>query len=124
MLFVVIAAGVIASEAQLSMEVFGAFSAGLLLAETEYPQATVEPVKGLLLGIFFFTVGMNIDVRELLNAPGLLLTAVVIAVKALLLIGLAKLFHLSWVRGSRPACCSVPGRDSTLSASVWRRRSA
>jgi CPA2 family monovalent cation:H+ antiporter-2 len=45
----------------------GAFVAGLLLAETEYRravQATIEPFKGLLLGIFFFSVGMSIDFRE------------------------------------------------------------
>ena len=70
-LFVIIAAGVIAYEAGLSMAL-GAFVAGLLLAETEYRkaiEATVEPFKGLLLGIFFFTVGMDIDVRELLHDP-------------------------------------------------------
>ena len=50
----------------------GAFVAGLLLAETEYRkaiEATIEPFKGLLLGIFFFTVGMNIDLRELAREP-------------------------------------------------------
>jgi CPA2 family monovalent cation:H+ antiporter-2 len=52
----------------------------------------------LLLGIFFFTVGMDIDVRELLREPALLAAAVVglIAVKSLVIIGLAKLFRLSW----------------------------
>ena len=58
----------------------GAFVAGLLLAETEYRkaiEATVEPFKGLLLGIFFFTVGMDIDVRELLREPLLLAGGVV-----------------------------------------------
>ena len=53
----------------------GAFLAGLVLAETEYRKAietTVEPFKGLLLGIFFFTVGMNIDFRELVREPLLL----------------------------------------------------
>jgi CPA2 family monovalent cation:H+ antiporter-2 len=99
-LFVVIGAGVIAYEAGLSMAL-GAFVAGLLLAETEYRkavEATVEPFKGLLLGIFFFTVGMDIDVRELLREPLLLAAAVVslIAVKSLLLIGLGKMFRLSW----------------------------
>ena len=56
----------------------GAFVAGLLLAETEYRkaiEATIEPFKGLLLGIFFFTVGMDIDVRELLREPLLLAAA-------------------------------------------------
>ena len=99
-LFVIIAAGVVANQAGLSMAL-GAFVAGLLLAETEYRkaiEATIEPFKGLLLGIFFFTVGMDIDVRELLREPILLAAAVaaLIAVKALLIIGLARLFRLSW----------------------------
>lgn len=41
-------------------------AAGLLLAETEFRQAvevTVEPFKGLLMRLFFMTVGMQIDVR-------------------------------------------------------------
>ena len=99
-LFVIIADGVIAQQAKLSMAL-GAFVAGLLLAETEYRKAietTVEPFKGLLLGLFFFTVGMNVDFRELGREPLLLAEAVVglLAVKALLLIALAKLFRFSW----------------------------
>jgi CPA2 family monovalent cation:H+ antiporter-2 len=99
-LFVIIAAAVITSQAGLSMAL-GSFVAGLLLAETEYRkaiEATIEPFKGLLLGIFFFTVGMDIDVRELLREPLLLVAAVVglIVVKSLLMIGLGRLFRLSW----------------------------
>ncbi|HEY1983167.1 MAG TPA: cation:proton antiporter [Xanthobacteraceae bacterium] len=99
-LFVIIAAGVVANQAGLSMAL-GAFVAGLLLAETEYRkaiEATIQPFKGLLLGIFFFTVGMDIDVRELLRAPLLLSADVValIALKSLLIIALARLFRLSW----------------------------
>jgi CPA2 family monovalent cation:H+ antiporter-2 len=99
-LFVVVGAGVIAGQAGLSMAL-GAFVAGLLLAETEYRKAvetTVAPVKGLLLGVFFFAVGMNIDFRELLREPVLLVGAVIglIALKSLLLIGLGRLFRLSW----------------------------
>lgn len=99
-LFVIIAAGVVANQAGLSMAL-GAFVAGLLLAETEYRkaiEATIEPFKGLLLGIFFFTVGMDIDVRELLREPLLLAAAVaaLIAVKSLLIVGLARMFRLSW----------------------------
>jgi CPA2 family monovalent cation:H+ antiporter-2 len=98
--FVVVGAGVIAAEAGLSMAL-GAFVAGLLLAETEYRkavEATIAPVKGLLLGMFFFAVGMSIDFRELVHEPVLMLGAVVIlvAVKSLLLTGLARLFRLSW----------------------------
>jgi CPA2 family monovalent cation:H+ antiporter-2 len=99
-LFVVIAAGVITNQAGLSMAL-GAFVAGLLLAETEYRravEATIDPFKGLLLGIFFFTVGMNIDVRELLREPLLLAGGVfgLIALKSLVIVGLAKLFRVSW----------------------------
>ena len=99
-LFVIIGAGVIANQAGVSMAL-GAFVAGLLLAETEYHkaiEATVEPFKGLLLGIFFFTVGMNIDVRQLLHEPVLLAAAVtgLIVGKAALIVALGKLFRLSW----------------------------
>jgi K+:H+ antiporter len=99
-LFVIVGAGVIAEQAHLSMAL-GAFVAGLLLAETEYRkaiEATVAPFKGLLLGVFFFTVGMNVDFRELWREPLLLLGSVVglIAVKSLVLTALTRLFRLSW----------------------------
>ena len=99
-LFVIIAAGVITNQAGMSMAL-GAFVAGLLLAETEYRraiEATIDPFKGLLLGIFFFTVGMNIDVREVLREPLALAGGVVglIALKTIVIVILAKLFRLSW----------------------------
>ena len=99
-LFVIISTGVAAGLAGLTMAL-GAFVAGLLLAETEYVKAidsTIEPFKGLLLGVFFFTVGMNIDLRELIREPIWLLVSVVglIAVKSGLLVILARLFGKSW----------------------------
>ncbi len=98
-LFVIVGTGVVAAAADLSMAL-GAFVAGLLLAETEYRkaiEATIEPFKGLLLGIFFFTVGMSIDVRVLAREPLLLLASVMglIGLKAIVLAGLARLFKLS-----------------------------
>ena len=114
-LFVVVGAGVIAAEAGLSMAL-GAFVAGLLLAETEYRkavEATVAPVKGLLLGMFFFAVGMSIDFRELLHEPLLMLGAVVglIAVKSLLLTGLGRLFRLSWPVAAETGVLLGPGGE-------------
>jgi len=99
-LFVIVGAGLAAHEAGLSMAL-GAFVAGLMLAETEYGkaiEATVEPFKGLLLGIFFFTVGMAIDFRVFLHNPGWLLAAVVgvLAGKSLVLAILGRLFRLPW----------------------------
>jgi glutathione-regulated potassium-efflux system ancillary protein KefC len=50
----------------------GAFLAGVLLAESEYRheiEAAVEPFKGLLLGLFFISVGMTVDFAVLLSRP-------------------------------------------------------
>ena len=98
-LFVIVATGLIAALADLSMAL-GAFIAGLLLAETEYRkaiEATVEPFKGLLLGVFFFTVGMSIDVRLLAREPLWLLLSVagLIGLKAAVMAGLARWFGMS-----------------------------
>jgi len=114
-LFVIVAAGVIANQAGMSMAL-GAFVAGLLLAETEYDkaiQATVEPFKGLLLGIFFFTVGMNIDFRELIRDPLWLLALVtgLIAGKAMILSGLGRLFGLSWPTAVETGLLLGPGGE-------------
>jgi CPA2 family monovalent cation:H+ antiporter-2 len=97
-LFVVLGTGFIAGLAGLSMAL-GAFVAGLLLAETEFRKAietTIEPFKGLLLGLFFFTVGMGIDIRELARDPFWLLASVagLIVIKAALTTGLARLFRV------------------------------
>ncbi len=85
-LFVIVATGVVAAQAGLSMAL-GAFVAGLLLAETEYRkniEAIMKPFKGLLLGIFFFTVGMLIDIRAVLASPVVVIGGVLalIVVKA------------------------------------------
>lgn len=52
----------------------GAFIAGVLLASSEYRHALetdIEPFKGLLLGLFFISVGMTIDFGLLVNQPGM-----------------------------------------------------
>jgi CPA2 family monovalent cation:H+ antiporter-2 len=114
-LFVIVAAGVIADRDGLSMAL-GAFVAGLLLAETEYRkaiEAAIEPFKGLLLGIFFFTVGMAIDFRELEREPLLLAASVVglLTAKALILIGLGRLFRLPWPVAAETALLLGPGGE-------------
>lgn len=50
----------------------GAFLAGLLLAETEFKhevEVVIDPFKSLLLGLFFMSVGMQIDLRAILATP-------------------------------------------------------
>ncbi len=114
-LFVIVGTGVIAAAAGISMAL-GAFVAGLLLAETEYRrsvEATVEPFKGLLLGIFFFTVGMGLDVRVVASAPFLVVGCVLglIAIKAVILVGLARLFRLAWPVAIETALLLGPGGE-------------
>jgi CPA2 family monovalent cation:H+ antiporter-2 len=114
-LFVIIGAGVAAAAAGLSMAL-GAFIAGLLLSETEFRKAietTIGPFKGLLLGLFFFTVGMNIDIRELAREPLLLFASVVglIVIKSVLLIGLGRIFRLSWPAAIETGLLLGPGGE-------------
>jgi CPA2 family monovalent cation:H+ antiporter-2 len=114
-LFVIVATGAATAMAGLSMAL-GAFVSGLLLAETEYRkaiEAAVEPFKGLLLGLFFFTVGMNIDARELLKAPATLLVSggALIAIKALVLLGAGRLFKLSWPAAIEVGLLLGPGGE-------------
>ncbi|WP_300545535.1 monovalent cation:proton antiporter-2 (CPA2) family protein [Maricaulis sp.] len=77
----------------------GTFLAGVLLAESEYRHELVsdlEPFKGLLLGVFFVTVGAGMEFALLAEEPALIatLTLSLIAVKGLILLGLAVLFRL------------------------------
>ncbi|HXA38883.1 MAG TPA: cation:proton antiporter [Phenylobacterium sp.] len=97
-LLVVIGAGLVAAATGLSMGL-GAFIAGLLLAETEYRhevEVTVEPFKGLLLGLFFLSMGIGLDLSLLFRQPLLVLgiAAALIALKAGSVALLARLFRL------------------------------
>ena len=98
-LFIVVGAGFAAAIFGLPMAL-GAFVAGILLSETEYRKAVeaiVEPFKGLLLGVFFFTVGMSIDIIEFVKAPGLIISllCLLLVVKIIVLAPLARLFGLA-----------------------------
>jgi CPA2 family monovalent cation:H+ antiporter-2 len=114
-LFVIAATAMAAGLAGLSIAL-GAFVAGLLLAETEYDkaiQSTIEPFKGLLLGVFFFTVGMNIDLRELAREPWWLFASVIglVALKSAVVTGLARLFGISWAAATETGLLLGPGGE-------------
>ncbi|MEL6211951.1 MAG: cation:proton antiporter, partial [Pseudomonadota bacterium] len=77
----------------------GAFIAGVLLADSEYRHALetdIEPFKGLLLGLFFITVGAGINFDRLFEDwPALLSMAIlVLLVKGLVMYGLAVTFRI------------------------------
>ncbi|MEO8114550.1 MAG: cation:proton antiporter [Phenylobacterium sp.] len=97
-LLVVIGSGLISALTGLSMAL-GAFIAGLLLAETEFRhevEVTIEPFKGLLLGLFFVSVGIGLNVPVLLERPATVLgtAAGLICINASVVFALARLFRL------------------------------
>lgn len=83
----------------------GAFLAGLLLAETEFNheiEINIEPFKGLLLGLFFMSVAMGIDLTEILAEPIWILLSVLglFLIKSIVTAVLARVFGFSWAQAS------------------------
>ncbi|PIE13128.1 MAG: potassium transporter [Rhodobacterales bacterium] len=77
----------------------GAFLSGVVLANSEFRhelESDIEPFKGLLLGLFFITVGSGIDFSVLLSNPAVLigLTLILIATKGIILFLLGRSFGL------------------------------
>ncbi len=75
----------------------GAFLAGVVLAESEFRrelESDIEPFRGLLLGLFFITVGAGIDLRLVASQPLVLIGLVLglMVLKFLVVFGLARLF--------------------------------
>ncbi|MGF1508029.1 MAG: monovalent cation:proton antiporter-2 (CPA2) family protein [Myxococcota bacterium] len=88
-LLVVVGTALAVSAAGLSMAL-GAFMAGVLLAESEYRhelEANIEPFKGLLLGLFFISVGMSANLSLVVTQPWVLMASVaaLVTVKAIIL---------------------------------------
>ncbi len=84
----------------------GAFLAGVLLADSEYRhelEVEIEPFKGLLMGLFFLSVGMSIDFGLLLTQPLIVLGLVLLLllVKAAILWGLTRF-------------CTIPASQRSL----------
>jgi CPA2 family monovalent cation:H+ antiporter-2 len=94
----------------------GAFVAGLLLAETEYRrevEATIEPFKGLLLGLFFVSVGAGLDLQEVARNPAMTVgvAVVLVALKALIVILIARLLKFSAPSAQEIALLLGPGGE-------------
>lgn len=92
----------LSAAAGLSMAL-GALIAGLLLAETEFKhevELMIEPFRGLLMGLFFMTVGMGMDARQILDAPLWLAGAVLglVAIKAAVVAPVFRVGGLNWGR--------------------------
>jgi CPA2 family monovalent cation:H+ antiporter-2 len=106
-LLVVILAATVTASVGLS-PIMGALIAGLVIAETEYRnevELVIEPFKGLALGVFLITVGMRIDVGDLLsNWPALLGALLAVLLVKAIVTGL-----LLRMAGARPGVAAETG---------------
>ncbi len=114
-LLVAIGSGVLSAASGFSMGL-GAFIAGLLLAETEFRreiEVTIEPFKGLLLGLFFVSIGAGLDVGAVFHDPysTLLHTVGLIAVKGAAIFALGRMFHLTPAVAAETAALLAPGGE-------------
>ena len=79
----------------------GAFIAGVMLSDTPYRhelEADIEPFRSILLGLFFLSVGMMLDLGAIAENPGFVvgMALALIAVKAAIIFGLGKLLGMDW----------------------------
>jgi len=75
----------------------GAFVAGMLIAETKYKyqiEADLVPFRDILLGVFFITIGMQVEINSILNNFFLIifLSASILAIKAILIFIILRIF--------------------------------
>ena len=104
-LFTVIGASALMHALGLSVAL-GAFVAGVMLAESPYRhelESAVEPFRSILLGLFFLSVGMLLDLGVIAAKPLLVIgmALAVIVIKTLILAGMARTFGNNWPRSIR-----------------------
>ena len=104
-LFAVIGAAAVMHALHLSVPL-GAFIAGVMLAESPSRneiETDVEPFRSILLGLFFISVGMMLDLAVVAERPLFVIgvAAAVIVSKSILIAGLARLFGNNWPRSIR-----------------------
>jgi monovalent cation:proton antiporter-2 (CPA2) family protein len=104
-LFTVVGAAAVMHALHLSVPL-GAFVAGVMLAESPYRhelESDVEPFRSILLGLFFLSVGMLLDLRIVASRPLWVIgiAAGVIVTKTALVTLLSRTFSHSWPRSFR-----------------------
>jgi CPA2 family monovalent cation:H+ antiporter-2 len=117
-LLVVIGAGLVTAISGQSMAL-GAFIAGLLLAETEYRrqiEVAIQPFQGLLLGLFFVSVGASLDLSEIVSnpAPTIGIAVGFVALKAIILFPIALLMGLPRKVAAEVSIVLGPGGEFAL----------
>ncbi|CAK7348052.1 unnamed protein product [Dovyalis caffra] len=114
-LLVILGTSLLTARAGLSMAL-GAFLAGLLLAETEFSlqvESDIAPYRGLLLGLFFMTVGMSIDPKLLIsNFPVIMGSlGLLIGGKTALVALVGRVFGVSIISAIRVGLLLAPGGE-------------
>ncbi|MEH3146794.1 MAG: monovalent cation:proton antiporter-2 (CPA2) family protein [Methylobacterium frigidaeris] len=114
-LLVVLGTAMLMEHVGLSMAM-GAFLAGLLLAESNFRhqlEADIEPFRGMLLGLFFMSVGMSIDLGLVRDHWIALLGATFAAIllKTALVAALFRLFGSPWLDAVRGAAVLAPAGE-------------
>jgi monovalent cation:proton antiporter-2 (CPA2) family protein len=97
-LLLVLGVAALMQEVGLSMAL-GSFLVGVLLSDSEYRhelETDIEPFKGLLLGLFFMSVGMMVNMQLLIERPGQVLgiLAAFLVLKGVALFATAKIFRM------------------------------
>lgn len=119
-LLMIIGTAALTAQAGLSMAL-GAFLAGLLFSGTEYRHqinSDIEPFKGLLLALFFVSIGMSLDLFAIYSQFGLVVLSALglIGLKAVILLPLGRLFGLSWPVSARTSLLLGEGGEFALVA--------
>ena len=114
-LLIVLGTAALTDAAGLSMEL-GAFLAGMLLADSAYRhqlEADIAPFRAILLGLFFVTVGMQLDLALLREAAPAIISLIVAvaALKGLVILGLGRAFGLAWMDAARTGVLLGPGGE-------------
>ena len=94
----------------------GAFLTGVLLADSEFRhevEASIAPFKGLLLGLFFMTVGMTTQLSLLIEMPLLIIGGAVglLLIKTLILTAIARYKKYSWNNSLLLGTCLAQGGE-------------
>lgn len=94
----------------------GAFLTGVLLADSEFRhelEASIAPFKGLLLGLFFMTVGMTTELSLFINMPWLIIggALALLLIKMISLTAIARYLKNSWRNSLLLATCLAQGGE-------------
>ncbi|MFW1944967.1 monovalent cation:proton antiporter-2 (CPA2) family protein [Acinetobacter guillouiae] len=94
----------------------GAFLTGVLLADSEFRhelEASIAPFKGLLLGLFFMTVGMTTQISLIADMPLLIIGGAVslILIKMIVMAAIARYKKMSWTNSLMVATCLAQGGE-------------